>query len=32
VSAGTDVSFMAEAASAQVRRLREIPVVKEGDA
>ena len=32
VSAGTDVGFMTEAASAQVRRLREIPVVKEGDA
>jgi 2-keto-3-deoxy-L-rhamnonate aldolase RhmA len=28
VSAGTDVGFMAEAAGAQVRRLREIPVVK----
>jgi 4-hydroxy-2-oxoheptanedioate aldolase len=29
VSAGTDVGFMAEAASAQVQRLRTIPVVKE---
>ena len=29
VSAGTDVGFMAEAAGAQVRRLREIPVEKE---
>ena len=28
VSAGTDVGFMAEAAGAQVRRLREIPVEK----
>jgi 2-keto-3-deoxy-L-rhamnonate aldolase RhmA len=32
VSAGTDIGFMAEAAGAQVRRLREIPVGKEGDA
>jgi 2-keto-3-deoxy-L-rhamnonate aldolase RhmA len=32
VSAGTDVGFMTEAASAQVRRLREIPVAKDGDA
>lgn len=31
VSAGTDVGFMAEAAGAQVRRLREIPVDKEAD-
>lgn len=30
VSAGTDVGFMAEAATAQVQRLRSIPVVKEG--
>jgi 2-keto-3-deoxy-L-rhamnonate aldolase RhmA len=30
VSAGTDIGFMAEAAGAQVRRLREIPVEKEG--
>jgi 2-keto-3-deoxy-L-rhamnonate aldolase RhmA len=30
VSAGTDVGFMAEAATAQVQRLRTIPVVKEG--
>src|SRR5262249_16713380 len=30
VSAGTDVGFMGEAASAQVQRLRTIPVVKEG--
>jgi 2-keto-3-deoxy-L-rhamnonate aldolase RhmA len=29
VSAGTDVGFMAEAAGAQVRRLREIPVEKD---
>ena len=29
VSAGTDAGFMAEAAGAQVRRLREIPVEKE---
>jgi 4-hydroxy-2-oxoheptanedioate aldolase len=29
VSAGTDVGFMAEAAGAQVRRLREIPVGKD---
>lgn len=29
VSAGTDVGFMTEAAGAQVRRLREIPVEKE---
>jgi 2-keto-3-deoxy-L-rhamnonate aldolase RhmA len=32
ISAGTDVGFMAEAAGAQVRRLREIPVGKEAEA
>jgi 2-keto-3-deoxy-L-rhamnonate aldolase RhmA len=32
VSAGTDVGFMAEAAGAQVRRLREIPVGKDATA
>jgi 2-keto-3-deoxy-L-rhamnonate aldolase RhmA len=32
VSAGTDVGFMAEAAGAQVRRLREIPVGKDAEA
>jgi 4-hydroxy-2-oxoheptanedioate aldolase len=31
VSAGTDVGFMSEAATAQVQRLRSIPVAKEGD-
>jgi 2-keto-3-deoxy-L-rhamnonate aldolase RhmA len=31
VSAGTDVGFMAEAATAQVQRLRGIPVTKAGD-
>jgi 4-hydroxy-2-oxoheptanedioate aldolase len=32
VSAGTDVGFMAEAAGAQVQRLRSIPVGKDGEA
>jgi 4-hydroxy-2-oxoheptanedioate aldolase len=32
VSAGTDVGFMTEAATAQLQRLRTIPVVKEGEA
>jgi 4-hydroxy-2-oxoheptanedioate aldolase len=31
VSAGTDAGFMSEAATAQVQRLRSIPVAKEGD-